>query len=80
MMTKEESTQLLLSMAALLAMIVVLCVVLTGCAPRKYIYRVTFTDGNYDYYELNYKPKADSKAIEYDGETILGVQKIERVE
>ena len=69
-----------LLIVAVLCALFLLCSVLAGCAPRKYIYRVTFSDGNYDYYDLNYKPKADSKAIEYDGETILGVQKLERVE
>ena len=50
-----------------------------SCAPRRYTYKVVFTNGDYEYYELHYKPKADSKAIEVDGETLLGVESIERV-
>ena len=41
------------------------------------VYRVTFTDGTYDYYELNYRPANGATSIEYQGETILGVEKIE---
>lgn len=55
-------------------------VFLASCAPQKRVYRVTFGDGTYDYFELNYKPAPDSKAIEYDGQTILGVEKIEKVD
>lgn len=50
-----------------------------SCAPQHYTYKVVFSNGDYEYYELNYKPKADSKAIEVDGETLLGVERIERV-
>lgn len=53
---------------------------LAGCAPRKYAYKVFFKDGSVEYYELNYKPKPDAKAIEYDDETILGIDKIEKVD
>ena len=67
-----------LSAVALLAFALLL--IITGCAPRKHVYKVVFENGDYEYYELNYKPRPDSRAIEYDGETIIGVQKIERVE
>ena len=50
-----------------------------GCAPRKYAYKVTFTDGTVEFYELNYKVKPGAKAIEYDDETILGIETIEKV-
>lgn len=50
-----------------------------SCAPHRYTYKVVFSNGDYEYYELNYKPKADSKAIEVDGETLLGVERLERV-
>ena len=53
--------------------------ILCGCAPRKYAYKVTFTDGTVEYYELNYKVKAGAKAIEYDDETILGIETIEKL-
>lgn len=61
------------------AAITTLCtaVLLSACSPR--IYRVTFTDGSYDYYELRYKPQPGANSIEVDGETILGVQKIEKL-
>ena len=50
-----------------------------SCAPRRYTYKVLFENGDAEYYELTYKPKKDTKAIEYDGETIIGVESIERV-
>lgn len=52
---------------------------LSGCAPRKYFYKVTFTDGSVEYYELDYKPKSNAKAIEYEGHTIVGVEQIEKI-
>lgn len=59
--------------------IILAIVLLAGCVPAKRFYRVEFGDGTYDYYELNYRPKATDRAIEYDGETILGVEKIEQI-
>ncbi len=53
---------------------------LTACAPQRHAYKVTFENGDYEIYELNYKPKADAKAIEVDGETVLGVKKIEKID
>lgn len=53
--------------------------VLSGCAPRKYAYKVIFRDGTVEYYELDYKPKNDTKAIEYEGHTIIGVEQIEKI-
>lgn len=50
-----------------------------GCAPQKQAYKVTFSDGTVEYYELNYKPKSDAKTIEYDGNTIVGVEQIEKI-
>lgn len=61
-------------------LIIALFIAAQGCAPKRYAYKVTFANGEYEYYELNYKPKADSKAIEVDGETILGVKQIERAD
>ena len=55
--------------------LIALCVA-TACRPMR-VYRVTFTDGTYDYYELNYRPDNGATSIEYQGETILGVEKIE---
>ena len=61
-------------------LLVALMLPLAGCAPRKYTYKVFFENGDYEYYELNYKPLKDCRAIEYDGETIIGVERVERVE
>lgn len=63
-----------IGMVALVAMWV-----LYGCAPRKYAYKVTFADGTVEYYELDYKPKSDAKAINYDDHTIIGVEQIEKL-
>ena len=57
--------------------LIALCVA-TACRPMR-VYRVTFTDGTYDYYELNYRPANGATSIEYQGETILGVEKIEQL-
>ena len=56
-----------------------IAVSLSGCAMKKHIYKVTFGDGTYDYYELRYKPKPNAKSIEYEGETILGIVKLEEL-
>lgn len=50
-----------------------------GCAPRKYAYKVTFTDGTVEFYELNYRVKPGAKAIDFDDETICGVKEFEKV-
>ena len=51
-----------------------------GCAPTKRVYRVEFADGTFDYYELKYKPKDGATSIKYNGETIIGVTKIEQID
>lgn len=56
----------------------ILAFALVGCVPSKRVYRVEFKDGSYEYYELDYRPKDGAKSIEYDGQTILGVEKIEQ--
>lgn len=53
---------------------------LAGCSPSKLVYKVTFGNGDVEYYELDYKPKKDAASVEYEGETILGVDKIERID
>lgn len=68
-----------LAVIGLLFLSLALCIMLNGCAPHRYTYKVVFSNGDYEYYELDYKPKADAKAIEVDGETLLGVELIERV-
>lgn len=49
-----------------------------GCAPTLRTYKVTFKDGSVEYYQLNYKPKKSDTSINYEGETIIGVTKIEK--
>jgi hypothetical protein len=66
--------------ALLAAAIVFICIGLEGCTTTKYYpYKVTFNDGSVEYYELTYKVRKDSKAIEYNGETILGVDSVELI-
>lgn len=64
-------------LVAILLMLVLLAFMAEGCTTSRYSCKVTFQNGTVDYYELTYKPKKDAKAIEYDGETIIGVQSIE---
>lgn len=52
---------------------------LAGCTPKAYAVKVTFSNGTSDYYELNYKPKKGAKTIEYEGNTILGIESVEIV-
>lgn len=52
----------------------------SACTPAKHVYKVTFHNGDVDYYELDYRPKKDAQSIEYDGETILGVEKVEKID
>ena len=61
--------KLLLIIAAALA---------SGCAPRKQVYKVTFRNGDVDYYELDYRPKRGDSSIRYNGDTIIGVENIEK--
>ena len=60
--------------------LVVFCLLLAGCQNQKHVYRITFTNGDVDYYELDYKPKAGANTIKYYDETILGVEKIEKID
>ena len=53
---------------------------LVGCVPAKHSYKITFEDGSVEYYELDYKPKENTKSIEYDNEVILGIDKVERID
>ena len=59
-------------------MIIILAIltIATGCAATR-PYKVTFTNGDIEFYELNYKPKPGAKTIEYEGQTIMGVESIE---
>ena len=61
-------------------MIIILAIlaIATGCAATR-PYKVTFTNGDVEFYELNYKPKKGAKTIEFEGQTIMGVESIEIV-
>jgi hypothetical protein len=50
---------------------------LASCASVR-TYRVTFSNGSVEYYNLDYKPKKGATSIECEGETVLGVVKIEK--
>lgn len=52
---------------------------LFSCTPTSRVYKVKFTDGSVEYYHLDYKVKKDAKSIEYEGETILGIEAIEEI-
>lgn len=60
--------------------ILLACSINISCTSHKYIYKIEFSNGDIEYFELNYKPKKDSKSIEYNGEIILGIDKIEKYE
>ena len=75
---KEKYDWVVLTLIAML--IVLMCFFDISCTPKKYIYKIEFSNGDVEYYELNYKPRENSKSIEYNGETILGVSKIEKYE
>jgi uncharacterized protein YceK len=55
--------------------IIAICSGCTAIRP----YKITFTNGYVEFYELDYKPKKGAKSIEYRGETIFGVESIEIV-
>lgn len=61
----------------ILILIAAICLA-PGCATTR-TYKITFKNGDVDYYNLDYKPKKDAKSIEYEGETILGIEKIEAI-
>ncbi len=49
-----------------------------SCVSTK-TYKITFQNGDIEYYNLDYRPKKDAKSIEYGEETILGIKEIEIV-
>lgn len=67
-------------MKKVVTMLILGTTLLSSCVSQKRVYKVTFGDGTYNYFELRYKPAPDSKSIEYDGQTILGIEKIEKVD
>lgn len=59
--------------------ILLAALIVTGCMPRRYAYKVTFVNGEVEYFELNYKPAKNAKSIQYEGDEIIGVKSIERL-
>lgn len=53
---------------------------LVGCAPTHHAYKVTFENGEVEYFNLTYKPKKGATSIIYEGDTILGVKTIESID
>lgn len=58
----------------------VIALALSSCAPKLHSYKVTFQNGNVEYFELDYKPGSDTKSIEYNGDTYIGVKSVERID
>ena len=52
---------------------------LTGCMSTKHPYKVTFQNGEVEYFELDYKPAKNAKSIQYEGDEIMGVKTIEKL-
>lgn len=59
-------------------LILALALVLQGCKATRY-YRVTFQNGDIEYFALPYKVKKGAKSINYEGQTILGIEEIEEI-
>ena len=55
-----------------------IAMLLQSCTATRY-YKVTFKNGETEYFTLPYKVKKGAKSIEVDGETILGIEKIEQM-
>lgn len=55
-----------------------IALMLQGCATTRY-YKVTYKNGETEYYSLPYKVKKGAKVIEYEGQTILGIDTIEEM-
>ena len=58
--------------------IALVSVILCGCATTR-SYKVTFENGEIEYFNLDYKPKKGANSINYEGDTILGVKLIEEI-
>ena len=59
-------------------LLLALAMLLQGCKATHY-YRVTFQNGETDYFTLPYRVKKNAKTIEVDGEIILGIETIEEM-
>ena len=67
-------------MKKIITLVLLTSALLSGCAPKIYPYKVTFVNGDVEYFELKYKPKPDCTFIEYEGDTIMGVKSVERID
>lgn len=63
-----------------LLFILAVAALVSGCAPKLYPCKVTFDNGDVEYFELKYKPKPNATSIEYEGDTIIGVKSVERLD
>lgn len=64
--------------AMIMAIVIIVAVLLSSCSATR-PYKVTFANGDVEYYELDYKPKATHKYIRTQDGVHIGVTKIERV-
>ena len=62
----------------LLMFLAVFCL-LTGCFSSLAPYKVTFGNGRIEYFNLNYKPKANANYIIYQDDTIFNVSGIKKL-
>ena len=62
----------------IIMLLLALALVLQGCKTTRY-YRVTFQNGETEYFTLPYKVKKGAKSIEFEGQTILGIDSIEEM-
>lgn len=62
----------------IIMLLLAIALLLQGCKATRY-YKVTFQNGETEYFTLPYKVKKGAKSIEVDGETILGIENIEEM-
>lgn len=79
MKADKETRMIDMSIGALImAVVIILAVLLSGCSATR-PYKVTFANGDVEYYNLDYKPKETHKYIQTKDGTYIGVTKIEKV-
>lgn len=81
-MKADKETRLIdMSIGAMVtAFAIAICAfLLVGCSST-YACKVTFANGESEFYNLEYRPKPTDKYIKVEGETIIGVKNIERVQ
>lgn len=75
---KEKILFIMSTGATTTAALITVAVLLSGCSAT-HPYKVTFANGDVEYYELDYKPKETHKYIQTNDGTYIGVTKIEKV-